>query len=138
MQTVLKIKTKKTPYLFARKVHGHTAVDLLHRQPEAKWINQDENIHTTRGCLFFFANLTNPFRYVVLSEAKLKTVQKQLEKNPKNTTIKTKHRSKPYSHYFSSICQILLSMPQKQHSLKAKCEFYIAVSNMHVMQLKCP
>lgn len=82
MQTVLKIKTKKTPYLFAQKVHGHTAVDLLHRQPEAKWINQDENIHTTRGCLFFFANLTNPFRYVVLSEAKLKTVQKQLEKNP--------------------------------------------------------
>lgn len=75
---MLKIKTKKTPYLFAQKVHGHTA-DLPHRLPEAKWINQDANIHTTRGCLFF-ADLTNPFRYVALSEAKLKTVQKELEK----------------------------------------------------------
>lgn len=136
-----KNKTKKTLYLFIRKVHGYIAVDLIHRLPEAKWINQDANIHTTRGCLFFFANLTNPFRYVVLSEAKVKTVQEQL--NWKKTKTKT-----PPSKLSTKVIPIAIILPafvkfshlwhRRSILWKQKCKFYIAISNMHVIQLQRP
>jgi len=66
-----------------KRFTGTTAVDLIHTLPEAKWINQNANTHTTRGCLFF-ANITNPFIYVVLSEDGARTTKLENTKKTPN------------------------------------------------------